>query len=306
MNIRKYIRDVIKETYGPSMVQYSAVVIEDPAEIQKIEEIYKKVVPETGWRKSYNFHMTITLGAMPESLILRRDLNKEVELTINMIGSSDKAIALGTFGYYSKNDMPHITLAFNKKGGEPSDSKKITDWQPIPKVKVKGVIREVAHGNKILKESVGEKVVVNFEDDSIMLGPNKIGDFQLFEVRDKYLLVDKIFIDEAYRGQGYATEAMKQIISHANQQNLILALTPDNMWGSNVNKLKNWYKSLGFIMNKGKKKDFGTMQLMYKLPDSLNEIDCFGAEEPELFAFPGIPAKFPKSNEFDEFGNMIK
>lgn len=152
MDIRKFIREVIEETYGPSMVQYSAVVIEEPSEIQKIDELYKRYVPEKGWRKSYNYHMTISLGPMPESLILRGDLNKDVDLTINMIGISEKAIALGTHGYYSKNDMPHITLAFNKHGGEPADSKKITDWQTIPNIKVKGVIREVGFGNKILRD----------------------------------------------------------------------------------------------------------------------------------------------------------
>lgn len=94
------------------MVQYSAVIIEEPSEIQKIDELYSRYVPEIGWNKSNNYHMTITLGAMPESLRLREDLNKEVELTINMIGVSEKSIALGTMGYYSKNNMPHNSFYY--------------------------------------------------------------------------------------------------------------------------------------------------------------------------------------------------
>lgn len=150
--IRRFIRSVITETYGSKMVKYSAVMIEDPLEIQKIEELYRKYVPETGWTKTRNFHMTISLGPIPESLELRGDLNKEVELTIGTIGKSDRAIALGTFGYYSKNDIPHITLAFNKRGGEPADSKFITDWQTIQNIKIKGVIREVGYNDKALQE----------------------------------------------------------------------------------------------------------------------------------------------------------
>ena len=48
MSIRKFIRDIIQETYGPSVVRYTAVVIEEPAEIQKIENLYREYVPETG------------------------------------------------------------------------------------------------------------------------------------------------------------------------------------------------------------------------------------------------------------------
>jgi hypothetical protein len=51
--------------------------------------------------------------------------------------------------------------------------------------------------------------------------------------------------------------------------NKIITLTPDNLWGSNVNKLKKWYKSLGFVENKGRNKDFQTMQAMYRLPKSM-------------------------------------
>lgn len=53
--IRRFIRNVISETYGSKVVKYSAVMIEDPIEIQKIEELYQKFVPPTGWRKAKNF-----------------------------------------------------------------------------------------------------------------------------------------------------------------------------------------------------------------------------------------------------------
>lgn len=165
-NIRKFIRKILSETYGPSTVQYSAVVIEDPVEEQKIKGLAAQYVPSAGWRIPYHYHMTIGNGPIPESLELRGDLNKEVNLTINMIGISEKAIAFGTFGYYSKNDMPHITIAFNKKyGAMPADSKSIKDWKPIDKIIVKGIVREVGFGNKVLngQEEIEEMVGFNTE-----------------------------------------------------------------------------------------------------------------------------------------------
>jgi hypothetical protein len=127
-------------------------MFEDPAEIQKIAELAEQYIPE-GWIKSNNYHMTITQGILPTSLRLRGDLNSLVDITINMIGISDKAIAFGVHGYYSTNEMPHITIAFNQ-GAAPEDSNHIESWKQINPVKVQGVVREVGAGNKILKNPI--------------------------------------------------------------------------------------------------------------------------------------------------------
>lgn len=151
MDIRKAIRKIIiTEGLKPTVI-YSAVVFDDPIEIAKIQELVNEYVPENkGWRKPHDFHMTINLGKFPESLYLRGDLNKEVTLTIDSIGISNNAIAVGTNGYYSKNDMPHITLAFSKYG-TPSESKEIKNWEPIDKISVTGTIREIGEGNVVIK-----------------------------------------------------------------------------------------------------------------------------------------------------------
>jgi len=149
-DIRKFIRKILFEGTKPQ-VAYSAVVIENTSDIQKINDIVKEYVPiNKGWRKPYDYHMTIMLGKFPESLYLRGDLNKEVELKIDSIGISNNAIALGTNGYYSKNDMPHITIAFHKHS-EPAASKEIKNWKPINEFSVTGIIREVAVGNVVIK-----------------------------------------------------------------------------------------------------------------------------------------------------------
>ena len=59
---------------------------------------------------------------------------------------------------------------------------------------------------------------------------------------------------------------MEKILEYASSKNMIATVTPDSVWGSSVNKLIKWYKSLGFIMNTGKNKDFNHKYLMYKNP----------------------------------------
>lgn len=305
MDLRKFIRETLNETYGPSVVQYCAVVIEDPVEEQKIKDLAAQYVPATGWRIPYHYHMTITQGPIPQSLELRGDLNKEVELTINMIGISEKAIAFGTFGYYSKNDMPHITIAFSKKyGAAPADSKEIKNWKPIDKIKVKGVVREIGFGNKVLNESIEDKIKIDLMSEKIFLGTEEVGDFDV-STRQEYMILHGIEIYPEYRKKGYAAQAMKQIIDYADKNNLILALSPSSYKGSNVNKLIKWYKSLGFVLNKGRKKDFKTMEFMYKLPHSVKEnMDNRGnVTTTSRLAHPGVPAEFPQANDFDQFGN---
>ena len=148
MDIKKLIEQIVEENSKPT-IAYSAVVIEDSSEIAKIKKIVEQYIPlNKGWKKPLDFHMTISLGKFPESLYLRGDLNKKVTLKIDTIGISANAIALGTNGYYSKNDIPHITLAFKN---EPAASKFIENWEKIDTFYVTGVIREVATGNIVLK-----------------------------------------------------------------------------------------------------------------------------------------------------------
>lgn len=161
--IRKIVRQILKEAEEAKrgkkdypIVVYYAVVIEEPSEEQKIADIANKYVPKD-WNTPPHYHMTIGHGAFPQSLRIRGDLNREIELTLEMIGSSDKAIALLASGYYSKNDVPHVTIAYNGSiGGVPADSKDIKDWKPIDKVVVKGVIREIGEGGKVFKDNVEE------------------------------------------------------------------------------------------------------------------------------------------------------
>lgn len=163
----------------------------------------------------------------------------------------------------------------------------------------------------ILCELFDSKIILDFDEENIMLGDIVVGEFHMYNHRQgKYLTLSKIEVYPEYRNMGYAAQTMDQIIQYANVKNLIIVLTPEAYisGGMSTVKLTDWYKSFGFIMNKGKNKDFETMQLMYKLPSSIEEtLDYTGnLTTPSIRAYPAIPAKFPDADEFDQFGNSIK
>lgn len=144
MSLRRIIREQIENTLGSgSHISYSAVVVEDPAEIQKLKQASSEFVP-SDWVRPDNYHMTIALGPLPDSLKFRGDINKEVELKVIAYGQSEKAFAFKVNGYMSKNNLQHITMAYNpKQGGKPVDSNYITGWVPIQEFNVTGIIREI-------------------------------------------------------------------------------------------------------------------------------------------------------------------
>lgn len=161
---------------------------------------------------------------------------------------------------------------------------------------------------KIIREVLEQanKVVVDFDTMDIMLGDKVVGDFYAYkDKKGKYLTLSKIEIYPEYQKFGYASQTMDQIIDYANKNGLIIVLTPDayKPGGLSTAKLTKWYKSLGFIMNKGRNKDFETMQLMYKLPDTMEE-SSWPQSNMRNFVPPAYPT-FPDPKNYDEFGNRL-
>jgi GNAT superfamily N-acetyltransferase len=108
-----------------------------------------------------------------------------------------------------------------------------------------------------------ENVSIDYANGKILLNGEPVGVVELFDRGNGYVVLDKILVYDTARGQGIATQAMKQIIDKYRAERKIITLTPDSVYGANKNKLIRWYTSLGFVLNKGKNKDFKTMQLMY-------------------------------------------
>jgi GNAT superfamily N-acetyltransferase len=80
------------------------------------------------------------------------------------------------------------------------------------------------------------------------------------------VVIDKIKIPESERGQGIGTEIMQHIIDWADENFVILALTPSSDLGGNKAKLKTFYKRFDFIDNKGRNKMYEISETMYREP----------------------------------------
>lgn len=132
------IDDILKENKKDEKVLYSAVVLDEKS---KNELLAKFKIPED-W-KTFAHHMTIVFGkGLPEDK--KSDLGRPVELTVEALGVSDKAMAVKVSGYPSKNKIPHITIAVNvNEGGKPVMSNQITNWKPVQKFNITGTVTEV-------------------------------------------------------------------------------------------------------------------------------------------------------------------
>ena len=89
----------------------------------------------------------------------------------------------------------------------------------------------------------------------------------LYQNKD-FLELDKIIVTEDQRNTGVGSNVMREVIDFANKQGLTITLTPSTSYGAtSIDRLKGFYKGLGFVENKGVNKDFTTKQSMLKLPE---------------------------------------
>lgn len=80
----------------------------------------------------------------------------------------------------------------------------------------------------------------------------------------RYMDLSRIEVPKELRGQGVATQIMEELIMEADNNNWPLALTPAKDFGSSVPRLKKFYARFGFVENKGRNKDYTTMQSMIR------------------------------------------
>lgn len=122
-----------------SKISYSAVVLNNESRNILID-LFKKVIPDN--YEIICHHMTINMGELDYNM--KKYLGNNIDLIVNSIAYDDKVIAVGVEGFYSKNKIPHITLAVNRKnGGKPFMSNKLTDWKRIKKVELQGIVQEI-------------------------------------------------------------------------------------------------------------------------------------------------------------------
>jgi hypothetical protein len=126
--------------YKMGRITYSAVVL-DKKSRSRLLEYMSHYIPNHF--EVIAHHMTINMGELkPE---MKDRIGEQVTLKVVSVGISDMALAVGVEGFPSKNAIPHVTVAINRKeGAKPFMSNKITNWQPVQfALDLTGVVTEV-------------------------------------------------------------------------------------------------------------------------------------------------------------------
>lgn len=115
---------------------YSAVVLDNESKQKLINAFTLPLY----WQPVAH-HMTIGFKE-PVPKHLRNDIGKTVQLIVNEIGISKNAMAVKVSGYFSTNNIPHITLAI-PEGGKPFNSNFITNWNHCARIPLTGKVKEI-------------------------------------------------------------------------------------------------------------------------------------------------------------------
>ena len=102
-----------------------------------------------------------------------------------------------------------------------------------------------------LKESLNEEVDVSLYGDA-----------------EKGYTLSKIEVSGDERNAGQGTKAMQDIVDRMDREGAVIALTPDDAFGGNKNRLIKFYKRFGFVPNKGRNKDFRFRETMIRYPQT--------------------------------------
>ena len=285
---------------GYTRIIFNKGIVGDILEIhapteKRLKEILSGAYP-SALRGESQIFTDVGIGNNPNHINFRLPMDKD-ELNDFLYGNTDlnhlKFANKGTFSAFYENDDSIL----NEMGMLESEHVEIDE----------DVISEAIEDEKLREEISHSQVTVDFPSGDIPQGygiydiksnGEPVGKLEVTNKKERYLYLDKIIIDKEQRGLGFASAAVKLLIKYADNHNKIITLTPDNVWGSSKEKLTQWYKSLGFVMNKGRNKDFQTQQLMYKLPKNYAQNMI---AEGEILSLQKLPFK----QEIQDLGGKI-
>lgn len=78
--------------------------------------------------------------------------------------------------------------------------------------------------------------------------------------------VQLVVIKPEFRGEGIGRKLFIDINRYADYSGKVITLTPSSEFGGNKSNLRKFYKSLGFVDNKGRKRNYEYMDTMYRIP----------------------------------------
>ena len=110
----------------------------------------------------------------------------------------------------------------------------------------------------------------------------------------KGYVLSKIEVSDDERNAGQGTKAMQDIVDKMDREGAIIALTPDDAFGGNKNRLIKFYKRFGFVPNKGRSKDFRFRETMIRYPQSNESVNEVSKEEFDAIRNGYVDIEFDK------------
>ena len=110
----------------------------------------------------------------------------------------------------------------------------------------------------------------------------------------KGYVLSKIKVSGDERNAGQGTKAMQDIVDRMDREGAVIALTPDDAFGGNKNRLIKFYKRFGFVPNKGRNKDFRFRETMIRYPQSNESLNELSKEEFDAIRNGYVDIEFDK------------
>lgn len=119
--------------------------------------------------------------------------------------------------------------------------------------------------------------------------------------RDGSIHLSKIVVPKDDRSTGKGTKAMQALIDYADRTGQRITLTPSGDFGGNKKRLVQFYKRFGFVENKGKNKDFTTMESMFRPAPKQVDLSGFDQTNTENFKRWSNDAPLVTSAQAEEY-----
>lgn len=132
--------------------------------------------------------------------------------------------------------------------------------------------------------------------------------------KNNTITLSQIVVPKTERGAGKGSAAVQALVDYADQTGQRIVLTPSTDFGASSKKrLVKFYKRFGFVENKGRNKDFTTMESMIRVPTPpepgqvLNQV---GIDETDTQGFKawseGLPVVQDGGNEYEGGGAVFE
>jgi DNA topoisomerase IB/GNAT superfamily N-acetyltransferase len=219
--------------------------------------------------------------------ILKDEFKKALELTADTVGHEPSTL---------KNQylVPGLEEDYLKDGKVRESHLKKTSSRTDPPTYEAYVKRKTREGGPLLSREAWEARVLGKKEESVpsqedwdslrksLIREHGLDKFHVSYLPGKaHLSINLISVDKSQRGEGKASKAMRNTLEWADKNGVTVTLTPTSEFGASKKRLEKWYRSMGFVPNKGRSKDFRFQDTLLRIPLSKRATKSHGEREDE-------------------------